>query len=147
MQNIVANKLQQQQQQKKFVYSIQNVLFETSQISGAATVRLLLDGVRQFSLFPGQVIGVEGVNNTGRDAFHANEIIFPSIPDNDASSISTLHKYNYSKECLDGAPLNIVHAAGPFTVLENLLFEPFLALLKQLSQNEPKIDVLILVCD
>lgn len=52
-----------------------SVMLETSGHSGAALVRLMMDGIPNFSLFPGQIVGLEGVNNTGRDMFHVKQIM------------------------------------------------------------------------
>ena len=52
-----------------------SVMFETSCHTGAACVRLIMDGVTSYSLFPGQIIGIDGVNNTGRDSFHVKDIL------------------------------------------------------------------------
>ncbi len=56
---------------------------------------------------------------------------------------SELIEYNYGQKRLNGNPLNIVVAAGPFTFDDGFGYEPFKELLLKVKQDKP--DLLILV--
>jgi DNA polymerase alpha subunit B len=54
-----------------------------------------------------------------------------------------LIEYNYGQKGLNEKPLNIVIAAGPFTLDAGFGYEPFNELLTRMKQEKP--DLLILV--
>lgn len=58
-----------------------------------------------------------------------------------AASPFELHEIHYKK--LGGQPVKIVTAAGPYTLNDNLLFEPFAALMDHVNKERP--DILLLV--
>lgn len=91
-----------------------SVLIEGSfQDSGGARVRLNLDRMATFSLFPGQVLALEGFNPTGWH-FVAERIV-SSIPPPPRSLPANEH----SRQAI-----SIIAAAGPFTCSSDLVFEP-----------------------
>lgn len=72
--------------------------------------------------------------------------IFPQQlpkPDMASSSISELFKFNYGPSKMNGEPLCLVAASGPYTLDDDLSFSPMHALLETVSENLP--DVLILM--
>jgi len=56
---------------------------------------------------------------------------------------SKLIEYNYGQKGLNGKPLNIVIAAGPFTFDAGFGYEPFNELFTRMKEENP--DLLILV--
>lgn len=58
-----------------------------------------------------------------------------------AASPLELQEIHYRK--LGGQPVKIVTAAGPYTLSDNLLFEPFAALMDHVNKERP--DILLLV--
>lgn len=58
-----------------------------------------------------------------------------------AASPLELQEIHYRK--LGGQPVKIVTAAGPYTLNDNLLFEPFAALMDHVNKERP--DILLLV--
>lgn len=108
-----------------------SVLLEgTRRISSGVRVKLDLGRLNQYSIFPGQIVSVKGVNPTGNSLVVKN-LLFESPP-----PLS-------DKPKLEGGDLKIVVAAGPFTNSDNLAYEPLIELIKYAVDNEP--DVIILV--
>lgn len=115
-------------------------------------------GVKGFSLYSGCLVCIKG-RNGGGSKFVAEEILLVS-----ASKILKLQKLTRSVQLppsllpqtpaselidfqygdkLKGEPLSLVVAAGPYTLNENLLFEPFETLVDKVLEDRP--DVFILV--
>ncbi|XP_031125202.1 DNA polymerase alpha subunit B [Ipomoea triloba] len=117
--------------------------------SGGQRVRLDLQNLDHFSIFPGQVIGVEGHNPSG----HC--LIASKIIDHIPSSVSSdegLHpakKQAMNQELQRtntyGAvsELSLIVAAGPFTTTDNLFFEPLTELLAYARRKQPQLLVLL----
>lgn len=118
-------------------------------------------------LFPGMVVGLKG-RNPGGGFFTASEILLvrhgPCAPldqrpwigaepckqlppvDQPQTSIAELIDYQHGRAKLDGQPMSVVTACGPFTVDDNLSYAPFAALMEEMANLRP--DLLILVrCD
>jgi DNA polymerase alpha subunit B len=143
----------------------ESVLLEGSRTqSGGRRVMLELKEVPAFSLFPGQIVMVEGVNSTGRKMtgihyFRLNTLfailnilyhtiiakqIFEGIPRPLPQTPPTkLLEYHHSTHYQNGLPLNVMIASGPFTTIENLSYEPFHDLLIRVIDTKP--DLLILI--
>lgn len=111
-----------------------SVLLEGSrEISGAAAVPLDLSQLAEFSLFPGQIVGVRGVNTTGNKLV-VQEIIPGKVlplPDSPITIKST------------AGPVQLMVACGPFTTTENLLYEPLTDLLTVVQENPPHLLILM----
>ncbi|KAK6160370.1 hypothetical protein DH2020_003751 [Rehmannia glutinosa] len=117
------------------------VLLQSSvEHSGGQRVRLDLQKLNQFSIFPGQVVGVEGHNPSGH-CLIASRII-DCVP---SSVISTEHppskrpaldhNLQFTNPSQHMSEVSLIVAAGPFTTSDNLLFEPLTELL---SYARPK---------
>lgn len=121
-----------------------SVLLQVSrQVGYGNHVRLNLNGVSEYSIFPGQVLGVEGINQMGRDLFTASKIINPSIQSMESSSTKELHKYQYDANYGSGYPLKLITAAGPFCLEGTAEFEALKELLSKAETEQP--DVLIVL--
>lgn len=119
------------------------VLLEGSQAtSGGARVEVDLRHLKQdYSLFPGQIVTLEGHNTTGRSMVVQRLCEGVPHPPN-TSPAGDLLKYHHKVQ--DGMPLNIVTAAGPFTTADNLDYQPLHDLLNNLLQQPEHVDAVIL---
>ncbi|KAJ3040317.1 DNA-directed DNA polymerase alpha subunit pol12 [Rhizophlyctis rosea] len=126
----------------------QSVVLETSRAIGAGCrVKLNLNDLtasgKGFALFPGQIIGVEGTNPSGR-LINVSRIILPPLPDPVTTPPSELLRLYPQEEATSKQPLNIVIATGPYTLDDSLNFEPFEAFITQITEKSPP-DVVILL--
>lgn len=93
-------------------------------------VRLDLRDVATFTLFPGQIIGVKGVNSSGKRLFAKQIFEPPSLP------VKAVDKE---------VRLDVVVASGPFTSSENLRFSALHSFLEFVQKMKPRPQVAILV--
>ncbi|XP_074295902.1 uncharacterized protein LOC141623669 [Silene latifolia] len=127
-----------------------SVLLQSSvEHSGGQRVRLELEKLSQYTIFPGQVIGIVGDNPSGHClvASKVDDLIpFP------ASSDCDLHPVKRQAVDEDGLPslqspapseLSVIIAAGPFTTTDNLFFEPLSELLAYASRKQPQLLILL----
>ncbi|CAG8441915.1 2519_t:CDS:10 [Ambispora gerdemannii] len=120
-----------------------SIVLETSQSLGRRRrVRLSLREVQSFSLFPGQIIAVDGINITGNVLDVSKIYKLPLLP-MPVTSTAEIMSYNYGKARLNGEEMTVIVAAGPFTTESNLNFEPFAQLMENMKSIRP--DVLILM--
>ncbi|XP_071547117.1 DNA polymerase alpha subunit B isoform X2 [Panulirus ornatus] len=111
-----------------------SVLLEGSEeICGGMTVPLDLSQLAEFSLFPGQVVCIHGVN-TGGNKLIAKELVPGKVLPPPPSPITISSRTG---------PVQIVVACGPFTTTENLLYEPLTDLLTAVHENPPHLLVLL----
>ena len=117
-------------------------------LEGANGLRVKLD-VEQgnartngFSLFPGQVVAVEGMCTNGRVlvADHIYDSVPPPAP---VTPAGKLLEYNYGAKFTEGHPLSVFVASGPYTPSTDLLFEPLETLMTEIRAGPP--DVLVLL--
>ncbi|RUS29659.1 DNA polymerase alpha subunit B N-terminal-domain-containing protein [Jimgerdemannia flammicorona] len=121
----------------------QSVLFETSRrFGGLHRVKLMLGDVPEFALFPGQILGVEGTNRTGH-YLTASKFLPPPLPNLTLPNPTELLEYNYGATAMNGQPLTFVVAAGPYTLDDNLLFEPLQELVDRILEEQPDLIVLV----
>ena len=119
------------------------VLLEGSRAtSGGTRVEVDLRHLKtDYSLFPGQIVAIEGHNSTGRSLVAQRLCEGAPHPPNTSPAADLLRQHY---EVQDGAPLHIVTASGPFTTADNLDYQPLLDLLQNLLHQETTPDVIIL---
>ncbi|XP_022734880.1 DNA polymerase alpha subunit B-like isoform X2 [Durio zibethinus] len=127
-----------------------SILLQSSvEHSGGQHVRLELNKLSHFSVFPGQVVGIKGHNPSGH-CLIASELV-DSVP---LSVAADMNLPRAKKQALDEeiqatnlscAPTEItmVIAAGPFTTTDNLLFEPLTELLAYATKKCPQLLILL----
>lgn len=100
------------------------------------------DKTQNFSLFPGQIVAVEGMNSTGRK-LTAHRICEGAAHTAQKSQVRDLLEFHHSDTYQDGKPLKIVTVCGPYTTSDNLEYEPFYDFMSNILQIRP--DVVIMV--
>ncbi|KAG0278605.1 DNA-directed DNA polymerase alpha subunit pol12 [Linnemannia exigua] len=119
----------------------QSLLLETSRsLGGGARVKLDVMEVQGYNFFPGQIVVLSGLNSHGSVFAVTRVHELPSLPMADASP-ADLEDFQYRK--MAGQPIKMIVAAGPYTLSDNLLFEPFAALMEHVNTERP--DVLLLM--
>ncbi|XP_040862887.1 DNA polymerase alpha subunit B isoform X5 [Glycine max] len=116
--------------------------------SGGECVRLDLQRLSHYSIFPGQIVGIGGHNPSGH-CFVATKLV-DSIPtsvadeDSNPAKKQAVDKENQPTDLLcKQRKLSMIIAAGPFTTTDNLLFEPLIELLKHAKLRPPQLLVLL----
>jgi DNA polymerase alpha subunit B len=110
--------------------------------SGGMRIKLDLQEVPLYALFPGQIVAVEGINSTGRRMVAKK--IYSSVPAESHRTLgSRLADFQHDSRYLGGSPLTMLCAAGPFTTNNNLDYQPLKDMLSVSAKLQP--DVLLLV--
>ncbi|KAG1062536.1 hypothetical protein G6F42_027398 [Rhizopus arrhizus] len=94
-------------------------------------VRLNLSKVSDYTLFPGQIVGVFGTNIRD-DVFHVERFLLPPMPKRIESDILT-----------DRKPVEMIVASGPYTLDDDLSYQPLEDLLKKCEQDQPNVILLM----
>ncbi|XP_022776257.1 DNA polymerase alpha subunit B-like isoform X7 [Durio zibethinus] len=127
-----------------------SILLQSSvEHSGGQRVRLELNKLSHFSVFPGQVVGIKGHNPSGH-CLIASELV-DSVP---LSFAADTNLRPAKKQALDeeiqatkfpSSPteITLIIAAGPFTTTENLLFEPLKELLTYATRKCTQLLILL----
>ncbi|KMT07540.1 hypothetical protein BVRB_6g151510 [Beta vulgaris subsp. vulgaris] len=117
--------------------------------SGGELVRLELEKMDRYSIFPGQVVGVVGTNPSGH-CLVASKLVdtIPLLPSSDLNP-HPAKKLALDEEDLPNCQspamgeLSMIIAAGPFTTTDNLLFEPLKELLAFATRKQPQLLILL----
>jgi len=102
-----------------------------------------------YSLFPGQIVAVEGMNGTGRK-ITATKLREGALLPPASSSSRAIRKYYYDGDDVTNmntnaaqtAPLKVISACGPFTTAKSMDYAPFVDLMHVVLEEKP--DVVIL---
>lgn len=94
-----------------------------------SVVSLNLSGVKQYSLYPGQIVAVEGTNPT-RHVLNAVRFFTKGYADKPEPPGLTKN-------------LNIMIAVGPFTPSDNLCYQPLFDIMERVAKEEPHVLILV----
>ncbi|KAL9226298.1 hypothetical protein vseg_002128 [Gypsophila vaccaria] len=127
-----------------------SVLLQSSvEHSGGQRVRLELEKVSHYSIFPGQVVGIVGSNASGH-CLVASSVAdsIPPLPSADNNpnppKRQALDEMALSNsQSLTPSKLSVIMAAGPFTTADNTLFEPLTELLAYATRKQPQLLILL----
>ena len=116
-----------------------SLVLETSRRTGAGLrVPLRIEGLASHQFFPGQIVALKGINASG-NYFTVSEVMaLPPLP-MPVSPPNVIESFN---EKIDGTPLSVLFASGPYTSDDNLAFEPLQALCEKAKDS--MIDAMIL---
>ncbi|KAL8150091.1 hypothetical protein V2J09_019899 [Rumex salicifolius] len=117
--------------------------------SGGQRVRLDLEKLNHYSVFPGQVVGIVGNNPSGH-CLVASEVV-ECVPfsnnivkdPNPAKKMSLAEKSIPNEEPNMTSEVSLIIAAGPFTTTDNLFFEPLTELLAYATRKQPHLLILL----
>uniref|UniRef100_A0A667WTP6 DNA polymerase alpha subunit B n=1 Tax=Myripristis murdjan TaxID=586833 RepID=A0A667WTP6_9TELE len=112
----------------------QSVLLEVGPEQGGQQVSVDLSELREYSLFPGQVVVMEGMNTTGRRLVASK--LYEGVP---------LPFYSPEvKQEMDEVPepLSVLVACGPYTPSDSLTFDPLLDLISIIVRDRPDVCLL-----
>lgn len=119
------------------------VLEGSSATCGGARINLDLSHMQTttkspFSLFPGQVVAVEGMNGTGRK-LTAHRILEGAPPLPKTTPVRQLRQMYYDADRQDGSPLKVMTACGPFTTSQSMDYQPFIDLMHVILDEVPDV--------
>uniref|UniRef100_A0A8D3B7Q1 DNA polymerase alpha subunit B n=1 Tax=Scophthalmus maximus TaxID=52904 RepID=A0A8D3B7Q1_SCOMX len=98
-----------------------SVLLEAGPEQGGHQVPVDLSELKEYSLFPGQVVVMEGMNTTGRKLMASKlRLSFHAVAE----------------------PMNVLVACGPYTTSDTLTFDPLLDLISIIVRDRPDVCLL-----
>ena len=114
---------------------------------GGARVEMDLSHLQQdkstsFSLFPGQIIAVEGMNSTGRKMM-AHRICEGAAHGPNKSTAKELLHYHHHEQYQNGMPLKLMTVCGPYTTSDNLNYDPLYDFLDIVLREKPDIVIMV----
>ncbi|XP_061164256.1 DNA polymerase alpha subunit B-like [Saccostrea echinata] len=112
-----------------------SVILEGSRDTSAGCfIHLDLSDLKQYSLFPGQVVALDGINTSGQK--FVVKKLYEGV-------VQPLPACSDEKDQIDCSEMTVLIAAGPFSTSDNLAFEPLADLVKLMWRDTP--DVVILM--
>jgi len=99
--------------------------------SSGAQIPVNLSELKEYSLFPGQVVVMEGINTTGR-RFIATKL-YEGVP---------LPFYQPTKEDGDFEQHMVLVACGPYTTSDSITYDPLLDLIAVINHDQPDVCIL-----
>ncbi|XP_076860312.1 DNA polymerase alpha subunit B isoform X2 [Brachyhypopomus gauderio] len=113
-----------------------SVVLEAGQEHGARQVPVDLSELQDYSLFPGQVVVMEGINTSG-SKFVATKL-YEGVP---LPFLSTPEVKLEVKEASE--PVMVLVACGPYTTSDTLTYDPLIDLLNVINKDRPDVCILM----
>lgn len=116
-----------------------SLFLETSRLGGIGQrIPLDLSNLKEYSFFPGQIVGLKGRNPTGR-TFVAHEVMFLPMLGSAASPLPELEQHGQ-----DGKGVKVFIAAGPFSNQNTLNYAKLEQLIDHINDNvKPQVAILL----
>ncbi|KAK7136079.1 hypothetical protein R3I94_014664 [Phoxinus phoxinus] len=113
----------------------QSVLLEAGQEQGGRQVPVDVSELKEFSLFPGQVVVMDGINSSG-EKFVATKV-YEGIP-------LPFYCPSEVKQEMDevSEPVMVMMACGPYTPSESLTYDPLIDLITIINKDRPDVCIL-----
>ncbi|XP_058505261.1 DNA polymerase alpha subunit B [Solea solea] len=113
----------------------QSILLEAGPEQGGQQVPVDISELNAYSLFPGQVVVMEGMNTTGRKLMASK--LFEGVP-------LPFYTPEIKMEMDEVAePVNVLVACGPYTPSNTLTFDPLLDLITVIVRDRPDVCLLL----
>lgn len=113
----------------------QSVLLEAGPEQGGQQVPVDLSELKEYSLFPGQVVMMEGMNTTGRKLVASK--LYEGVP-------LPFYTPGVKMEMDEAAePMNVLVACGPYTPSDGLTFDPLIDLINVIVRDRPDVCLLL----
>ncbi|XP_056629088.1 DNA polymerase alpha subunit B [Triplophysa dalaica] len=113
----------------------QSVLLEAGQEQGGRQVPVDLSELKEFSLFPGQVVVMEGMNASG-EKFVATKL-YEGISLPFYSPVEVKQEVDEVSE-----PVMVMMACGPYTPCDSLSYDPLIDLITIINRDRPDVCIL-----
>uniref|UniRef100_A0A8B9KVU6 DNA polymerase alpha subunit B n=1 Tax=Astyanax mexicanus TaxID=7994 RepID=A0A8B9KVU6_ASTMX len=113
----------------------QSVLLEASQEHGARQVPVDLSELKDYSLFPGQVVVMEGMNTSGSRLVASK--LYEGVPLPFYSTSELKQEMNEGSE-----PVMVMVACGPYTPSDSLAYDPLIDLINIINKDRPDVCIL-----
>ncbi|TSO77743.1 DNA polymerase alpha subunit B [Bagarius yarrelli] len=113
----------------------QSVLLEASQEHGARQVPVDVSELKDYSLFPGQVVVMEGMNTSG-SRFVASKL-YEGVPLPFYSCPEIKQEMSEPSE-----PVMVLVVCGPYTPSDSLAYDPLIDLINIINKDRPDVCVL-----
>uniref|UniRef100_A0A3B4UUU7 DNA polymerase alpha subunit B n=1 Tax=Seriola dumerili TaxID=41447 RepID=A0A3B4UUU7_SERDU len=111
----------------------QSVLLEAGPEQGGQQVPVDLSELKEYSLFPGQVVMMEGMNTTGR------KLVASKLYESACMTFSFTSMKTHSSSHAIAEPMNVLVACGPYTPSDSLTFDPLLDLINVIVRDRPDV--------
>ncbi|XP_059787953.1 DNA polymerase alpha subunit B isoform X1 [Balaenoptera ricei] len=99
--------------------------------SSGAQIPVDLSELKEYSLFPGQVVVMEGINTTGRKLVATR--LYEGVP---------LPFHQPTEEDGDSEQIMVLVACGPYTTSDSITFDPLLDLITIINRDRPDVCIL-----
>ena len=122
--------------------NVQSLFLEGSRASSnACRVRVDLRDCAEYALFPGQVVGIIGINAVGHTIVAKR--VLPSLPPRDTALSEAASSVAARTHAAAAGPVAIAVAAGPYTTTDDLTYAPLRELVLKATEERP--DCLVLL--
>ena len=88
--------------------------------SNGKVMKLRMGQLKEYACFPGQILGLKGINNTGTGMV-VEELLAPAVLPHSSVPLASVTKFN---KRISDRPMSVMAAAGPYTLPDAISFAP-----------------------